>query len=183
MPTKNLDELFAGADVDYAQILDAVDQQDLDMLRAIAAHRGVDSEGKGYSGIVDAMVKQLIRPRIIRPTVVTGYLSDQMPLAASSRSDERIADAFQVIAEGAEIVKAYQEEVNPHVLRRKLGRQAIESGDDEIRTDTRLIEACEMGLPPMYGVGIGLDRTTAILTKKPIANVIPIPLTARKSRV
>lgn len=177
MPSMELAELFSGVGIDIEKdILDRIEQQDLEAMQMLAAKFGIDASDKGYAGIVDSLIKTSIRPKLIKPTLIHGYLSDQMPLAASLGSDNRIADAFQVIVDGAEIVKAYQEEVNPVILRQKLERQAGESEDDAFRTDQRLVIACKMGLPPMFGIGIGLDRMTAVLGKKTVASVIPMPI-------
>lgn len=183
MPRKGLEELFAAHGIDYlADIIEPADAGDVDKLAALGDRYGVDTKDKGTSGIVDSMIKKLIRPDITSPMVVDNYLSQQLPLAASLPSDERLADAFQVIVDGAEVIKAYQEEVNPRKLGAKLLKQAGESIEDMFNTDTRLVEACEMGLPPMYGIGLGLDRFAAILSGKPIADVIPVPITGLRNQ-
>ena len=179
LPQKSLDELFAEQNIDFAKLLSFFENDDTEGLRAYATLLGLDDDAasKGKSGIMDSLVKKYVRPEITSPTVVTVYLVDQMPLAATLRTDPRLADAFQVIINGAEVAKAYQEEVDPAALKHKLARQSGESADDAFANDERLIKACEMGLPPMYGIGIGLDRTTSILTGKPIKDIIPVPLT------
>jgi lysyl-tRNA synthetase class 2 len=180
LDVKSLDELFAASGIDIERdLLSAIEKDDLGAAQQIARLHGIDPSGKGFIGIADQLFKKIVRPTIIKPTLVHGYLRDQMPLAASNKADPRLADSFQVIVEGAEVVKAYQEEVDPNELARKLARQAGESDEDEIRTDDRLIKACEMGLPPMFGIGIGLDRTVSILTRKAISDVIPMPLTRK----
>lgn len=133
---------------------------------------------KNYLGTLDWLFKKGVRPHLIEPIVVSGYLIEQMPLAASTPKDERFVEGFQVIVDGAEIVKAYSEEVDPIKLRRKLESQLPASGEDITRVDTRLIDACEMGLPPMFGIGWGLDRIHKILSRQlAITDVIPVPLT------
>lgn len=183
MPRKGLDELFAVYGIDYLNdIVEPATAGDTEKLTELANKYGIDARNKGASGIVDSLVKKLIRPRITSPVLVNKYLSQQLPLAASLRSDERLADAFQVMVQGAEVVKAYQEEVDSRKLGAKLLRQAGESVEDMFKTDTRLIEACEMGLPPMYGIGLGLDRFTAIMSGKPITDVIPVPVTGLRNQ-
>jgi len=170
-------ELFKEQDVSFEKILRYVDADDVEALRAYSKTVGVaDVDNRGASGIIDAIMKRRVRPTIDAPLIVGGYLSDQLPLASSLKSDERFADAFQVILKTAEMVKAYQEEVDPEKLRKKLIRQAGEDVEDAFRNDTRLIDACEMGLPPMYGIGIGLDNFTATITGRPTRKVIPMPI-------
>ncbi|MDB5159983.1 MAG: hypothetical protein JWO99_246 [Candidatus Saccharibacteria bacterium] len=177
IPKASVAELFHAHDVNFDKILSFIDADDIEGLRAYAVTVGIeDADSKGASGIIDAIIKRRVRPTVDAPLIVDGYLSDQLPLAASLKSDERFADAFQVMLKTAEMVKAYQEEVNPNKLRAKLIRQAGEDVEDAFRNDTRLIDACEMGLPPMYGIGIGLDNFTATITGKPTRKVIPMPI-------
>ena len=177
IPRASVAELFEKHDVNFEKILKLVDADDIDALRAYAKTLGVaDADSKGASGIIDAIMKRKVRPTVDAPLIVDGYLSDQLPLAASLKSDNRFADAFQVMMKTAEMVKAYQEEVDPVQLRKKLIRQAGEDEEDAFRNDTRLIDAAEMGLPPMYGIGIGLDNFTATITDKPTRKVIPMPI-------
>lgn len=177
IPRASVAELFEKNDVNFEKILELVDTENIKALRAYAKTLDIhDADSRGASGIIDAIMKRRVRPTIDAPLIVDGYLSDQLPLAASLKSDDRFADAFQVIFKTAEMVKAYQEEVDPAKLREKLIRQAGEDVEDAFRNDTRLIDACEMGLPPMYGIGIGLDNFTATITDKPTRKVIPMPI-------
>jgi lysyl-tRNA synthetase class 2 len=177
IPRTSVADLFARYDVDFDTVLKYVDGDDIGALRAYAKTVGVnDADSKGASGIIDAIIKRRVRPHVDAPLLVDGYLSDQLPLAASLKSDDRFADAFQVMLKTAEMVKAYQEEVDPNKLRRKLIRQAGEDVEDAFRNDTRLINAAEMGLPPMYGIGFGLDNFTATITGKSTRDVIPMPI-------
>lgn len=177
IPRASVAELFNRNDVDFDKILGYVDRDDIDALRTYAKTVGVDdADSKGASGIIDAIIKRRVRPHVDTPLIVDGYLSDQLPLAASLKSDDRFADAFQVMLKTAEMVKAYQEEVDPNQLRKKLIRQAGEDAEDAFRNDTRLINAAEMGLPPMYGIGLGLDNFTATITGKSTRDVIPMPI-------
>lgn len=135
---------------------------------------------KDYIGALDWLFKKSVRPKLQEPVIVTGYLAQQMPLAASDPINPRLVEGFQVIVEGAEIVKAYSEEVSPNNVRQNLTNQLSTDTEDTVRFDMRLVEACEMGLAPMYGIGWGLDRIHKIFARhKDISHVIPVPLTAR----
>lgn len=178
MPKRSLAELFAAQGLNFERdILGPISNSDIERLKHFALQHGItDASERGGSGIVDALIKKHVRPNLAEPTIVNGYLSDQLPLAATTRGDERFADAFQVITQGSEIVKAYQEEVNATVLLARLRKQVGENEEDIFRTDMRLVEACEMGLPPMYGIGVGLDALTSLITGKRIDKVIPVPI-------
>jgi lysyl-tRNA synthetase class 2 len=136
--------------------------------------------GKGPVGVIDWLFKRGVRPHLQEPVIIMGYLQEQMPLAAPEKNDPCLADAFQIIYKGAEIVKAYCEETNDERLISKLSRQRDEAEDDAVQKDDRLIRACQMGLPPMYGVGVGMDRTHALLVDRPVSSVIPVPINNQK---
>ena len=84
-----------------------------------------------------------------------------MPLARRNDADSRIIDVFQIVAGGAELVKAYSELVDP-ILQRKLLEEQLEEkaqGDDEtMDVDEDFLLSMEHGMPPISGLGFGIDR-------------------------
>jgi lysyl-tRNA synthetase class 2 len=61
--------------------------------------------------------------------------------------------------------------IDPVEQRRRLEEQTAlrEAGDDEtMMMEEDFIEAMEYGMPPMSGLGIGIDRFMALLTDAPI---------------
>lgn len=175
-----LDEHLLG--FSYETLLETDPSERTELLRRYLAEHNIlnpELRDKEYIGIVDWLFKNGVRPELKQPLIVTGYMQEQLPLAAGDKIDERLADAFQIIIDGAEVVKAYSEEVNPEKLRENLAGQ---SGDreDTVALDTRLIEACRKGLPPMWGIGVGLDRVHKILGGyERIEDVIPVPINRR----
>jgi lysyl-tRNA synthetase class 2 len=74
---------------------------------------------------------------------------------------------FQVVVNGWETVKAYSELVDPVEQRLRLEEQVAlrEAGDDEtMMMEEDFIECMEHGMPPMSGLGLGIDRFVALLT-------------------
>lgn len=176
----DLFERYFGKDFSFDKLLGFSEVNELNeylvqVINKIGVHPEVYK--KGPYGKLDYLFKKGIRPKLKGTSVIHGYLSEQMPLAASTPEDDRLADAFQVLLADKEIVKAYSEEVNAENLQRQLKRQSHEATDDRVDTDDRLVKACRMGLPPMYGVGVGLDRVHAILSGScRISEVIPVPI-------
>ena len=82
---------------------------------------------------------------------------------------------FQVVANGWELAKGYNELVDPEEQRARLLEQA--GGDDEaMALEEDFIEAMEFGMAPMSGVGMGIDRLTALLTDAPsVRDVVLFP--------
>lgn len=132
-------------------------------------------KNKSYPGILDWMYKQSVVKKLIEPVVVVGYPIEMMPLAESLPDNSGVANAFQIVYKQREIVKAYAEDVNPQSLKAKLSSQS-NKGKESVVTDQRLIEAARAGLPPMTGLGVGIDRVVSLVKDVPIHDILPVPI-------
>jgi len=136
-------------------------------------------EYKSISQIVDFVYKKKIRENIVQPTIMYNYPSALIPLARRNDIDDRIIDVFQVVACGSELCKAYSELVNPLVQRKAFEEQLIakEQGDDEtMELDESFMGAMEQGMPPISGLGFGVDRLMMIIFNQPsVRDVILFP--------
>ena len=136
-------------------------------------------EYKSISQIVDFVYKKTIREKIVQPTIMYNYPSALIPLARRNDNDDRIIDVFQVVACGSELCKAYSELVNPIVQRKAFEEQLIakEQGDDEtMELDESFMGAMEQGMPPISGLGFGVDRLMMIIFNQPsVRDVILFP--------
>ncbi len=128
--------------------------------------------GKDYKSIpadqLDEIFKKEVRPKIVEPTFVTDYPESLMPLAKLHQDDPSLTESFQLIVNGAEVVKGFSELNDPVFQREQMERQekAFREGDTESsRKDEDFLEALEYGMPPAAGLGIGIDRLVAIATK------------------
>lgn len=120
----------------------------------------------GMGNLIDLLYKQVCRPRIIQPTFLTEHPLSLSPLARSNDNNPQITDRFQLIVNGAEIINAYSELVDPVEQYNRLVKQAElnSQGDSEAMVmDQDYIEAMEYGMPPISGWGIGIDRMVQIL--------------------
>jgi lysyl-tRNA synthetase class 2 len=133
---------------------------------------------------MDNIYKKTCRPKIIQPTFIINYPVDALPLAKRLPDSKEFVDAFQLIAGGLEIVKAFSELNDPIDQLERFAHQEKnkKAGDAEAQpNDTEFVEAMEYGMPPAGGVGIGIDRLVMLLTDtKNIREVILFP-TLRKS--
>ena len=149
------------------------------MIEAQLFSDGELKELKSIPAIVDFIFKRKIRPNVIQPTVITNYPAFLIPLARRSDADRRIIDMFQIAMCGAEIVKAYSELVDPFLQREAFEEQAGNktAGDDEaFEVDEAFLLAMEHGMPPMSGLGFGVDRFLSIITNQPtLRDVIFFP--------
>ena len=132
------------------------------------------------SQIIDFVYKRTIRAGIVEPTVIYNYPALLIPLARRNDKDNRIIDVFQVVAGGTELCKAYSELVDPFVQRKAFEDQLIarEQGDDEtMEIDEGFMGAMEQGMPPISGLGFGIDRLLMLIYDAPsIRDVVLFPL-------
>ena len=81
--------------------------------------------------------------------------------------DKTLTDRFQLVINGAEIINAYSELVDPIDQEARLLHQAsLKAGGDEeaMMMDYDYINAMEYGMPPISGWGMGIDRVLQVLT-------------------
>ena len=132
------------------------------------------------SQIIDFVYKKTIRAGIMEPTVIYNYPALLIPLARRNDNDNRIIDVFQVVAGGTELCKAYSELVDPMVQRKAFEDQLIakEQGDEEtMEIDEGFMGAMEQGMPPISGLGFGIDRLLMLIYDTPsIRDVVLFPL-------
>ncbi len=137
-------------------------------------------EYHSLSQIIDFVYKKTIRADIIEPTVIYNYPAVLIPLARRNDKDSRIIDVFQVVAGGTELCKAYSELVDPMVQRKAFEDQLVakEQGDDEtMEIDEGFMGAMEQGMPPISGLGFGIDRLLMLIYDVPsIRDVVLFPL-------
>lgn len=123
---------------------------------------GADSKGK----IADNIFKKICRPKIIQPTFIIDHPLDISPLAKQKEDDPLLADRFQLVAGGLELVNGFSELNDPlEQKERFLKQQELrKAGDAEASEfDEQFVEAMEYGMPPAGGAGIGIDRLVMFL--------------------
>ena len=124
--------------------------------------------------------KKTIRANIIQPTIIYNYPAFLIPLARRNDENDKIIDVFQVVACGTELCKAYSELVNPIIQRENFKEQlkAKEQGDDEtMEIDEGFMGAMEQGMPPISGLGFGIDRLLMIIYNQySIRDVVLFPM-------
>jgi len=135
---------------------------------------------RSAGAVIDYVYKRKIRPEIINPTILFNYPACLVPLARRSDEDNRVIEMFQFLINGEELCKAYSELVDPEIQRATLEDQAKAKadGDDEaMDLDEDFLLAMEHGMPPMSGLGMGIDRLLVILYNQPsIRDVVLFPI-------
>ena len=115
----------------------------------------------------DRFFKENVRSKITAGTVLVDYPAYLSPMAKRSEENPDFIEQWQYIYKGAELVKCYTELTDPVLQRQLLEEQARQkaNGDEEtMMVDEAFLTAMEHGMPPMSGLGMGLDRMVAILS-------------------
>ncbi len=164
---------------------DFLDENNVDAFKKKVVESGLFGyteleECKTIRTLVDYIYKRKIRAGIVNPTIIYNYPEVLIPLARRNDDDSRIIDVFQVVAGGAELVKAYSELVDPIIQRENLEKQLAEklAGDEEtMDVDEDFLLAMEHGMPPISGLGFGIDRFVQFIFDLPnIRDAVLFPL-------
>lgn len=159
------------------------------IFEAIEEHTGIDVSGMDEAGLLEVCEKLNIETdpsmgkgklideifgekaehNYIQPTFITDYPVEMSPLTKKHRSVPGLVERFELMINGKEVANAYTELNDPIDQRERFEEQArlMERGDDEaMYIDHDFLRAMEYGMPPMSGIGIGIDRLAMLLTNQ-----------------
>ena len=139
-----------------------------DSLRELAHRVGVaHPENLSRPKVIDEVFQALVESRLTEPTFVIDYPMELSPLAKPKRGNPALTERFELFAKGKEVANAFSELNDPIDQRERLEGQARlrAAGDLEASgVDEDYLRAMEYGMPPMGGVGVGVDRLFMYLT-------------------
>lgn len=155
-------------------------ESSIDDLKKLATKIGVKLDPKWIKGkIAEEIFEHVAVKNITAPTFVMGFPIDTSPLVRAHRETAGVAEKWDLYVEGFELATGYSELIDPVIQRERLVEQAKlgASGDLEaMGLDEDFLRAMEYGMPPMGGMGMGVDRLLMALTGLGIRETILFPL-------
>ncbi len=147
---------------------------------AQAASVGVKLEpGLSWGQIVEAVFGERVEDKLIQPTHVIDLPKEISPLSKAWPDRPHVAQRFESYINGWEIANAFSELNDPMEQKARFLEQAEQKrgpDDPPHPIDDDFIKALAFGMPPMGGMGMGLDRLAMLLTDSAsIRDVIAFP--------
>lgn len=161
------------ADIEFAACSDAE-------LQALLAQHEIEIIGEFTRGKAQfALFDKLVAHQLIEPIWIIDYPRDVSPLAKAHRLDSTLAERFEAYIGGRELADGWSE-ITDAIDQRAIfeGEQKrMRAGDTEAHpVDEDFLEAMEYGMPPLGGIGMGIDRLVMFLTNTwSIREVIAFP--------
>jgi len=142
--------------------------------------RGIAFHPTAVAGkLAEELFEFHVVPTLIDPVFVMDYPVDTSPLVRGHRTKAGVVEKWDLYINGMESGTGYSELVDPVIQRERLVEQAslADRGDAEaMHLDEDFLRAMEHGMPPMGGVGVGIDRMLMALTGLGIRETILFPL-------
>ena len=174
---RELDFYTAISDAAGLTVTPATSQEEL---VKIAEKAGLKIDPAWIHGkLAEEIFEHFYSGKLNTPTFVMGFPVDTSPLVREHRSVKGIAEKWDLYIDGFELATGYSELIDPVIQRDRLIEQAKlgAKGDLEaMQVDEDFLRAMEHGMPPMGGVGMGIDRLLMALTGLGIRETILFPL-------
>jgi lysyl-tRNA synthetase, class II len=133
----------------------------------------------GPGKLAEELFEALVVPGLVEPTFVYDYPAETSPLVRDHRSVPGLAEKWDLYIRTVESGTGYSELVDPVVQRERFlaqGRLAAAGDAEAMRLDEDFLRAMEYGMPPMGGMGMGIDRLLMALTGAGIRETILFPM-------
>ena len=157
----------------------------IDELKKYATKLGMKIDPKWVTGkLAEEIFEHVAQDKLIEPTFVMGYPVDTSPLVRAHRDLPGVVEKWDLYVDGFELATGYSELIDPIIQRERLVEQAQlgATGDLEaMQVDEDFLRAMEFGMPPMGGMGMGVDRLLMALTGLGIRETILFPLVKPES--
>jgi len=167
----------------YANI-ELKDIQTLDKIEKVATQKGYQIEkNDDWETIFELIFLNEVEPNLPqeKPLFLYDYPKILCPLTKTSQSNPLVCEKVELYIAGREIANGYTElrdwkEQERRFKEEQNARKTLNK--DEIRFDNDLINALKAGIPPVAGMGLGIDRLAMIFADaKNISDINYFPAT------
>ena len=149
-------------------------------LKKYAEKLGMKIDPKWVTGkLAEEIFEHVASDQLIEPTFVMGYPVDTSPLVRAHRETPGVVEKWDLYVDGFELATGYSELIDPVIQRDRLVEQAqlgAKCDLEAMQVDEDFLRAMEFGMPPMGGMGMGVDRLLMALTGLGIRETILFPL-------
>ncbi|MBQ5341963.1 MAG: lysine--tRNA ligase, partial [Oscillospiraceae bacterium] len=124
-------------------------------------------EFHGKGDILNEIFDAYVEEHLVQPTFLMDHPVEISPLTKRKPEDPDYVERFEFYMNGWEMANAYTELNDPVDQRERFAAQEekLAHGDEEANhTDEDFLEAMETGMPPLGGIGYGIDRLIMLLT-------------------
>lgn len=111
--------------------------------------------------LIDQLFSDKCEKNYIQPTFIIDHPIDMSPLTKKHRKKNGLTERFELFINGNEIANSYSELNDPIEQFKRFNEQLKKNGV----IDYDFIRALEFGMPPVGGIGIGIDRLVMLFTR------------------
>jgi lysyl-tRNA synthetase class 2 len=155
-------------------------QTSLEDLKKIATKLGMKIDPKWITGkLAEEIFEHVTEGQLVEPIFVRGYPVDTSPLVRGHREVQGLVEKWDLYVQGFELATGYSELIDPVIQRERLVEQASLGAKGDVEAmplDEDFLRAMEYAMPPMGGMGMGVDRLLMALTGLGIRETILFPL-------
>lgn len=147
-----------------------VAKMDEDELKKVCEKNNIESRGEATRGqMIMNIFEKLVTEQLVSPVWIIDYPKEVSPLSRTHRSNPDLVERFECYVNGKEIGDGWSEIIDPRVQRARFENEqaAMRAGNEESHPmDEDFLEALEYALPPLGGIGIGIDRLVMLYTNQ-----------------
>lgn len=154
-----------------------------DLIKELRKYTKDVEEKKTRGELLLELFEETCEQHLIQPTFVIDYPVEACPLTKIHRKDSNLVERFELFAGTVELANSYSELNDPVDQYNRLKQQEESRGFDAeaMPMDNNFVHALEIGMPPLGGVGIGVDRLVMFMTSTPnIKDVLLFPTLKKK---